>query len=136
MGCFRTWSLAAATDIIKAGVAICWMGDTPTLTSPGNNQTKGQSAYSMIHANLRNSLDYPDVASIACPKPMLFFNGEKDGLFPVPGVEACYEKLHRVWRDRGVEDRLVTKLWPVPHEFNREMQAEAFAWLDVQLKPR
>ena len=136
MGCFRMWSLAAATDIIKAGVAICWMGDTPTLTSPGNNQTKGQSAYSMIHANLRNSLDYPDVASIACPKPMLFFNGEKDGLFPVPGVEACYEKLHRVWRDRGVEDRLVTKLWPVPHEFNREMQAEAFAWLDRQLKPR
>ena len=134
MGCFRTWQLAAATDIIKAGAAICWMGDTPTLTSPGNNQTKGQSAYSMIHANIRNFLDYPDVASIACPKPMLFFNGEKDGLFPAPGVEACYEKLHRVWRDQGIEDRLVTKLWPVPHEFNREMQAEAFAWLDRQLK--
>ena len=136
MGCFRTWNLAAATDIVKAGVAICWMGNTPTLTSPGNNQTKGQSAYSMIHVNLRNFLDYPDVASIACPKPMLFFNGEKDGLFPVPGVEACYEKLHRVWRDQGVEDRLVTKLWPVPHEFNRDMQAEAFSWLDRQLKPR
>jgi len=27
----------------------------------------------------------------------------------------------------------VTKLWDVPHEFNREMQEEAFQWLDQQL---
>jgi pimeloyl-ACP methyl ester carboxylesterase len=134
MGSYRTWSLAAATDIVKAGAAICWMGDTPTLTSPGNNQTRGQSAYSMIHPNLRNYLDYPDVASIACPKPMLFYNGRQDALFPIPGVEACYEKLQRVWRDQGVENRLVTKLWDVPHVFNREMQAKAFEFLDTHLK--
>ncbi|MBI4557678.1 MAG: dienelactone hydrolase family protein [Candidatus Hydrogenedentes bacterium] len=135
MGAHRAWSLAAATDIIKAGAAICWMGDTPTLMSEGNNQTRGQSAFSMIHPGLRNHLDYPDVASIACPKPMLFFNGTEDGLFPVPGVEAAYQKMRRVWRDGGVEDRLVTKLWPVPHEFNAAMQDEAFAWLDQQFMP-
>jgi dienelactone hydrolase len=135
MGSYRAWSLAAATDIIKAGMAICWMGDTPTLTTEGNNQTRGQSAFSMTHPGLRNQLDYPDVASIACPKPMLFYNGGKDGLFPVAGVEACYEKLRRVWQDQGMADRLETKLWSVPHEFNAAMQAEAFAWLDRQLKP-
>ncbi|HUW59954.1 MAG TPA: dienelactone hydrolase family protein [Candidatus Bathyarchaeia archaeon] len=136
MGSYRTWSLAAATDIVKAGAAICWMGDTPTLTSIGNNQTRGQSAYSMIHPNLRNYLDYPDVASIACPKPMLFYNGRQDALFPIPGVEACYEKLQRVWRDQGVENRLVTKLWDVPHVFNRKMQAQAFQFLDTHLKAK
>jgi len=134
MGSYRTWSLAAATDIVKAGAAICWMGDTPSLTSIGNNQTRGQSAYSMIHPNLRNYLDYPDVASIACPKAMLFYNGRQDGLFPVPGVEACYEKLQRVWNDQGAEDRLITQLWDVPHVFNREMQAQAFQFLDTHLK--
>jgi len=133
MGSYRTWSLAAATDIVKAGAAICWMGDTPTLTTPGNNQTRGQSAYSMIHPNLRNFLDYPDVASIACPKPMLFYNGKQDRLFPVAGVEACYEKLQRVWHDQGAQDQLVTQLWDVPHVFNREMQAKAFQFLDTHL---
>ena len=39
---------------------------------PGNNQTTGQSAFSMTHPGLANLLDYPDVASLACPKPMLF----------------------------------------------------------------
>ena len=29
---------------------------------------------------------------------------------------------------------LVTKLWPVPHLFNRAMQEEAFAFLDKHLR--
>jgi len=136
MGCHRTWMLSAASDRIAAGAAICWMGTTEALTAPGNNQTKGYSAFSMLVPGLRNYLDYPDVAAMACPKPMLFFNGEKDGLFPVAGVEAAYARMRRVWEAQGVSERLVTKLWPVPHEFNRAMQEEAFAFLDRHLRLR
>lgn len=134
MGCHRTWMLCAATGRIAAGAAICWMGTTPVLMAPGNNQTKGQSAFSMLVPNLRNFLDYPDVAAIACPKPMLYFNGEKDSLFPVPGVETAYERIRRVYDSQSAGDKLRTKIWPVPHVFNLEMQAEAFDWLDTHLK--
>jgi dienelactone hydrolase len=136
MGSHRTWMLAAATDFIKAGAAICWMGDTEALMAPGNNQTKGFSSFSMTVPDLRNFLDYPDVASIACPKPMLFYNGTQDALFPVEGVERCYAKLRAVWKSQGKENLLETRLWDVPHEFNAAMQDAAFAWLDAQLKPR
>ncbi|GMW03778.1 MAG: hypothetical protein AMXMBFR84_49120 [Candidatus Hydrogenedentota bacterium] len=135
MGSHRTWSLAAATDIVKAGAAICWMGDTPSLAAPGNNQTKGHSAFSMLLPGVRNALDYPDVASIAAPKPMLFFNGLQDGLFPVAGVEAAYVKMQRVWAAAGVPENLKTELWDVPHEYNAAMQDKAFAWLDSQINP-
>ncbi len=135
VGAHRTWSLAAATDIIKAGAAICWMGDTQTLAAPGNNQTRGFSSFSMIHPGIRAMLDYADVASIACPKPMLFYNGIQDGLFPVAGVETAYAKMRQVWASQGAADRLVTRLWPAPHEFNADMQAEAIAWLDGWLQP-
>ncbi len=134
MGANRTWHLAAATDIVKAGAAICWMGDTATLAEEGNNQTTGYSAYSMIHPGLRNALDYPDVAAIACPKPMLFFNGSQDGLFPVPGVEAAYARMRDVWESQDVAGRLYCRLWDVPHEFNAAMQEDAFAWLDRYMK--
>jgi dienelactone hydrolase len=133
MGAYRTWQIAAMSDIIKAGVAICWMATNEGLTSYFNNQTKGNSAFSMLHPGLFRYLDYPDVASMACPKPMLFFNGEKDKLFPIPAVKAAYSKMHRVWESQNVSDKLVTKFWPVPHEFNLEMQEEAFTWLDKQL---
>ena len=133
MGSFRTWQVAAMTDHIAAGVAICWLGTVQTLQQPGNNQTKGHSAFSMLHPNLFNSLDYPDVASMACPKPMLFYNGRQDKLFPVDGVEQAYQKLNEVWESQRCEAALETRLWNVPHEFNAEMQDAAFAWLDEQL---
>ncbi len=133
MGAHRTWMLCAATDKVATGAAICWMGTTETLMTPGNNQTKGQSAFSMIVPGLRNFLDYPDVAAIACPKPMLFLNGEQDGLFPVEGVKSAYARMGRVWQSQDVAEQLVTELWPVPHVFNQEMQEKTFAWLDKQL---
>jgi dienelactone hydrolase len=133
MGCFRTWQVAALSDRIKAGVAVCWMATVKGLMTPGNNQTRGQSCYAFLHPGLYNYLDYPDVASLACPKPMLFYNGRQDGLFPVPSVEEAYAKMRAVWESQGAGDRLVTRLWDVPHEFNAEMQDEAFAWLEGEL---
>ena len=129
VGCFRTWQVAALSNHIKAGVAICWMATVKGLMVLGNNQTGGQSAYSMIHPALHNYLDYPDVASLACPKPMLFFNGSQDPLFPVPSVIDAYEKMRRVWDSQGASDKLVTRLWDVGHVFDAQMQDEAFTWL-------
>jgi len=133
MGCFRTWQVSALSDRISAGVAICWMNTIKGLMVAGNNQTRGQSAFTMAHPGLYNHLDYPDVASLACPKPMLFYNGLKDTLFPVAGVEDAYAKMRKVWESQGTGDRLATKFWDVPHCFNREMQDEAFAWLNRQM---
>ena len=133
MGSYRTWQVAALSEHIATGVAVCWMATIKGLMVPGNNQTRGQSAFTMTHPGLFNYLDYPDMASIACPKPMLFYNGEQDGLFPVPSVREAYAKMRQVWESQNAGDRLVTKLWDVPHEFNQEMQEEAFEWLNQQL---
>ena len=133
MGCHRTWMVNALSDRVAAGVAICWMGTTDVLMAPGNNQTTGQSSFSMIAPGLRRRLDYPAVAALAAPKPMLFYNGDKDTLFPVEGVEKAWNILRIAWKEADAEDRLETRMWPAPHEFNRDMQDAAFAWLDRQL---
>ena len=133
MGSFRTWQVSALSDHISAGAAICWMGTVNVLMVPGQNQTRGQSCFTMLHPGLFTQVDYPDYASLACPKPMLFYNGLQDGLFPVPSVEKAYGKMRAIWESQSAGDRLLTKLWDVPHEFNVEMQTEAFSWLDEQL---
>lgn len=130
MGAFRAWQAAALSDHISAAVASCWMSTAGALMVPGNNQTRGSSSYNMLHPGLLDALDFPDIASIACPRPVLFFNGRQDRLFPVEGVEAAYARMREVWRAQGADDRLVTKLWDTPHVFNAAMQDEAFAWLD------
>jgi hypothetical protein len=80
-------------------------------------------------------LDYPDVAGIACPKPMMFCCGNRDGLFPVQSIEDAFLKMRRVWESQHAGDRLVTKLYDAPHEYNLNMQQDAFQWLDQILKP-
>ena len=135
MGSFRTWQVAAMSDHIAAGVSVCWMATVKGLMVPRNNQTRGQSSFTMLHPGLFNDLDYPDVAALACPKPMLFFAGQRDTLFPVPSVKEAYAKMHRIWKSQGAAGSLTTRIVDAPHVFNLAMQKEAFTWLDSHLKP-
>jgi predicted esterase len=80
-------------------------------------------------------MDYPDVASIAAPKPMLFYNGGLDKLFPTDSVNEAYRKMRQVWDSQKAGDKLETKIWPnLGHVFNEEEQEEAFKWLDKWMK--
>ncbi|CCX62763.1 uncharacterized protein BN727_00897 [Bacteroides sp. CAG:598] len=135
MGAYRSWMLAALTDVVRASASICWMNTTEHLMTLTNNQNKGGSAYAMLIPALRRYLDYPHVASIACPKPTLFFNGTQDKLFPIEGVRDAYQEMEAVWKSQGASDRLVTKLWDEKHFFNKEMQKETLEFFDRWLKP-
>jgi dienelactone hydrolase len=133
MGGFRAWQVAALSDRIAAGVAVGWMAAAERPMAPDSNPAPGQTPSATTLPGLAGGLDYPDLASLACPKPMLFYNGEQDESFPLPAVRDAYARLHRVWASQGADDRLATKLWNAPQVFNRKMQDEAFAWLDRQL---
>lgn len=136
MGAYRSWMLAAMTDVVRASASVCWMNTTEHLMTLTNNQNKGGSAYAMLIPGLRRYLDYPHVASLACPKPTLFFNGTRDKLFPVEGVKDAYQEMEIVWKSQGASDRLVTKLWDEKHFFNKEMQKETLEFFDRWLKPQ
>lgn len=134
MGAYRAWQVAALSDKVKAGVAVCWMGTTKGLMVPGNNQLKGQSAFQMLLPGIVRDLDYPDVASLAAPKPMLFYNGSADVLFPPATVQAAYDVMHKVWQSQKADEKLTTRIWTdLGHVFVQEEQDAAFAWLDRQL---
>lgn len=134
MGAHRAWMLSAATDKVRAAAAVCWMCTTDSLMTLTNNQNKGGSAYAMIVPRLRRYLDYPHVAAISCPKPLLLINGRKDKLFPVAGVQSAYDYLRGVWRQCGAEEKLETTFYDTTHTFNAEMHRQVLLFLDKWLK--
>lgn len=134
MGAYRSWMLAAMTDVIAASASICWMNTTEYLMTLTNNQNRGGSSYSMLIPGLRRYMDYPHVASIACPKPTLFYNGTRDKLFPVEGVRDAYATMQEVWESQGVADRFESKIWEEKHFFSKPMQAETLRFFDRWLK--
>jgi len=134
MGAYRAWQTAALSDDIAAAASVCWMTGLKEMMVPGNNTLRGQSSYYMLHPWRARHLDIPDVASIAAPRPMLFFHGARDTLCPADGVRVAEDRLRAVWRSRHAEDRLLLKTWPdLGHVFVDRMQDEVFAWLDAVL---
>lgn len=134
MGAHRTWMLCAATDMVKAGAAVCWMNTTEHLMTLTNNQSKGGSAYSMLIPGIRNYMDYPHVASIACPKPMLFVNGTKDKLFPIKGVYDAYKIMSDVWSSQQVSENFRTKIYELPHFCSKDIQKDLLDFFNEKLK--
>lgn len=126
VGGLRSCHLAALDDRIKAAVVVGWMASFPPQLKAHIRNTIG---HTKLVPGLYRYLDYPDVASLAIPSALLVINGSRDGLFELGGVRACFDKLTACYRKAGVPDRLRVLLYDAPHEFNAEMQAEAWDWL-------
>lgn len=133
MGAYRSWMLSALSDRIKAGASICWMITTDAqLTRRFGRKENG--GFANCIPGLRQYLDYPHIASLACPKPMLFINGTKDKLFPVSGVKDAFAEMHQVWKSQRVDNLLDTELWEIPHSCRLKAQEKMLEFLDKNLK--
>ena len=133
MGAYRSWMLSALSDRIKAAASICWMITTDAqLTRRFGRKENG--GFANCIPGLRQYLDYPHIASLACPKPMLFINGTKDKLFPVPGVKDAFAEMHKVWKSQGADNLLDTELWEIPHSCGLKAQEKMLEFLDKNLK--
>ena len=133
MGAYRSWMLSALSDRIKVGASICWMITTDAqLTRRFGRKENG--GFANCIPGLRQYLDYPHIASLACPKPMLFINGTKDKLFPVPGVKDAFAEMHKVWKSQGADNLLDTELWEIPHSCGLKAQEKLLEFLNRNLK--
>jgi len=126
VGGLRSCHLAALDERIRAAVVVGWMTSFPAQLP---NQIRNTIGHTKVVPGLYRHLDYPDVATLAMPTPMLVINGSRDTLFHPEGVQSSFTKLHACYTKAGVAEHCRTRLFDTPHEFNTEMQAEAWAWL-------
>lgn len=133
MGAYRAWMLAALSDKIAASAAVCWMVTTDVQMTWKYGRKENGGFANCIPA-LRQYLDYPHIASLACPKPALFINGMQDKLFKVPGVEKAFKIMHDVWDSQKAGQNLETELWPIPHSCGVKAQQRVLEFFDKHLK--
>ncbi len=132
MGAYRAWMLSALSDRIKVGAAVCWMVTTDVQMTWKYGRKENGGFANCIPA-LRQYLDYPHIASLACPKPMLFINGSHDKLFPLPGVEKAFGEMRKVWKSQKVESNLVAEIWDMGHECGPKVQERVARFFDENL---
>ena len=79
-------------------------------------------------------LDHPDIATLAAPQCSIFVqNCGRDRLFTRAGMEAAAAKIEAAYADQKHPERFQAKFYDVPHQFNTEMQEDAFRWLEKWL---
>ena len=126
VGGIRSAYLAALDDRIKAAVVSSWMCSFPNQLAA---HIRG-IGFTKIIPGIYHYMDYPDIASLAMPKPLMVINGSQDRLFEPAGVHAAHEKLARCYAKSGAPERFKSIIEDAPHEFNAARQADAWAWFD------
>lgn len=126
LGGYRSFLLATLDERIKAAVDVGWMTSFASQIKQHVINTVGLS----FHINgLYRYMDLPDMAALIAPRAALVINGSRDRLFALDGVKAAFEKIARCYDKAGASERQRCRLYDAPHEFNLEMQAEAWEWL-------
>ncbi|MGH9426342.1 MAG: dienelactone hydrolase family protein [Terriglobia bacterium] len=130
-GGYRATYLAGADPRVKASIIVGWMTSLPTtLDIPYSVHSNLFDAFG-LHAKL----DHPDVASLAAPNGAIFIqNCARDRLFTSSGMRQATLKIQKVYEDLGRSQYFSSKLYDVPHQFNVQMQEDAFNWLEKNLR--
>ena len=126
VGGYRSFLLAALDERIKAAVDVGWMTSFAAQIKQHVVNTIGLS----FHVNgLFRYMDLPDMSALIAPRAIMVINGSQDRLFALDGVNAAFDKIVRCYAKAGAPDRQRCRLFNAPHEFNLEMQKEAWEWL-------
>jgi dienelactone hydrolase len=126
VGGYRSFLLSALDERIKAGVAVGWMTSLASQIRQHVIHTMGLSFH--IGGMLRY-FDLPDLSALIAPRAIMVINGSQDRLFPLAGVKAAFEKIEKCYAKAGFPDRQKSLLFDAPHQFNLDMQKDAWAWL-------
>jgi dienelactone hydrolase len=127
VGGLRSCHLAALDDRIKAAVIVGWMASFPAQLKDHVRHTIG---HTKLVPGLYRYLDYPDVATLGMPAALLIINGSRDQLFDLEGVRHSFNKITACYKKAGIAKKVRARFYDTPHEFNSDMQAEAWKWLE------
>lgn len=130
-GGWRSLFLTALDPRISAGCVVGFMSTIRAMLR------RHVDTHSWVHfvPGLHRHLDLPDVASLTAPRPLLVQQCRRDGLFPLAGMEAAVQGIADAYARAGLASRFASRFYDVPHEFNVQMQEDAFAWFDDHLRP-
>jgi dienelactone hydrolase len=131
VGGYRSFLLAALDQRIKVAVDVGWMSSLGTQIA---RHVINSIGFSFHIIGLYRYLDLPDLAALIAPRSLLVINGSRDQLFPPEGVKAAFTKIEQCFRKAGAPDRQRCRLYDAPHQFNVQMQEDAWDWIPQSLQ--
>jgi len=125
-----SWWIAAIDDRIQVAVPVAGITDLENHVVDGCVEGHCDCMY-MVNTY---RWDYPLVAALVAPRPLLISNTDRDGIFPLDGVVRTYEQVRRIYELYGQRDKLGLQITAGPHRDTQELHIHAFRWMSQHLR--
>jgi dienelactone hydrolase len=130
-----SWWIAAIDDRIRVAVPTAGITDLQNHVVDGAVEGHCDCMY-MVNTY---RWDYPLVAALVAPRPLLIQNTDSDRIFPLDGVYRTFEKTRGIYRlfdseKRGTSSDIALNITPGPHKDTQELQTMEFRWFNHYLK--
>jgi dienelactone hydrolase len=125
-----TWFIAALDERIQCAVPVAGITDLQNHVIDG--VVEGHCDCMYFHNTYQ--WDYPQLAALVAPRPLLIGNTDADPIFPLDGVKRTYEKTKRIYDLHSAGDKCELVVFPGGHNDLPELQTAAFAFFNRHLK--
>jgi hypothetical protein len=78
--------------------------------------------------------DYPLLAALCAPRPLLLADTDADEYFPLHGVLHTRDMVKRIYDLYGASTNFGLVIAPGPHKDTQDVQVPVFRWFNIHLK--
>lgn len=125
-----TWTTAALDERVKVAAPVAGITDLRNHVCDG--AVEGHCDC-MFFVNTYG-WDFPLVAALIAPRPLLLVNTDADNIFPLDGVNRLFTKTRRLYELHNAYDRLGLVIGPGGHNDSQNLQVPVLRWFNQHLK--
>jgi hypothetical protein len=125
-----SWFLAAMDDRVKIIAPVAGIGDLNSYCVEG---TVDDHCDCMFFVNTYR-WDYPLLAALCAPRPLMLADTDADEYFPLEGVLHTHDMLKRIYDLYGASTNFGLVIAPGPHKDTQDVQIPVFRWFNIHLK--
>jgi cephalosporin-C deacetylase-like acetyl esterase len=133
-----SWWISATDDRVQCMVPVAGIADLQAHLNEGypGRLEKGVIAGHCDCMFMVNTYrwDFPMVAALCAPRPLLLGNSDKDDIFPVPGYRRLAEKVRPIYRFYKAGGKFALLETKGPHSDTPELRAGEYGWMNRWLK--
>jgi len=125
-----SWTTAALDSRVKVAAPVAGITDLANYVVDG--AVEGHCDCMFFVNTYR--WDYPQLAALMAPRPLLLANTDRDSIFPLDGVERLHEKVRRIYQLHGASTNLGLLITEGPHQDSQDLQLPVLRWFNRFLK--
>ena len=133
-----SWWVAAADDRVKCIIPVAGITSLRShlIAAPSERFREGviSGHCDCMYMTNTHRWDFPMVAALCAPRPLMLGNSDKDLIFPVPGYRHIVDKVKKIYRLYDAEGKFTVLETGGPHKDTPELRIGAFYWMNLWLK--